>query len=64
MSDSDTPLRQQLDDAIDKVRRELEIVRFPTNVGGGADNREVIAELENELQQLVEARGHVGPHET
>jgi hypothetical protein len=63
MPDSDEPLRAQLDEAIDKVSRELEIVRFPTNIGGGADNREVIAELETELQALKAARANVGPYD-
>ena len=60
---SDKPPRQQLDEAIDKVRRELEILQSPTSIGGGADNREVIAELETELQALHEARANVGPHD-
>jgi len=60
---SDEHLRPQLDEAIAKVRRELEIVISPTNVGGGADNREVIAGLEAELQQLLEARAGLGPHD-
>jgi hypothetical protein len=45
------------------VRRELEILRSPTSIGGGADNREVIGELEAEYQALREARAHLGPHD-
>jgi hypothetical protein len=63
MSDSEQPLRAQLDAAIDKVRRELEILQSPTTVGGGADNREVIAQLEAEYRELREARAGVGPHD-
>jgi hypothetical protein len=63
MSETDKPLREQLDDAIARVQRELEILISPSSIGGGADNREVIAELEAELAQLKEARGHVGPHD-
>ena len=55
MTESDRDLRRELTEARDKVRRELEIVRFPTNVGGGADNREVIAQLEAELAELEAA---------
>jgi hypothetical protein len=64
MSDSDRPLRAQLDEAIDRVRRELEILRSPSSIGGGADNRSVIADLETELRELEEARADVGPHDT
>ncbi len=63
MSESDQPLRQQLDDAIARIQRELEILVSPSSIGGGADNREVIAELEAELAQLKEARANVGPHD-
>ena len=63
MSDSEKPLREQLDEAIAKVRRELEILQAPSSIGGGADNRSVIAELEVELLQLRDARASVGPHE-
>lgn len=64
MSDPETPLRQQLDEAIATLRRELEILRSPSTIGGGADNRAVIAELEAELHELREARAQVGPYET
>jgi hypothetical protein len=64
MSETDKPLRQQLDDAIARVQRELEILMSPSSIGGGADNRGVIADLEAELVQLKEARANVGPHHT
>jgi hypothetical protein len=64
MPESDKPLREQLDDAIAAVQRELEILRSPSSIGGGADNRSVIADLETELRGLKEARASVGPHET
>ena len=63
MSDSEKPLREQLDEAIAKVRRELEILQSPSSIGGGADNRGVIAELEAELLELKAARANVGPHD-
>ena len=62
MSDSDGPLRAELNEAIDRVRRQLEILRSPSGIGGGADNREVIAELETELRGVEESRAAVGPH--
>ena len=63
MSNSEKPLREQLDEALDRVRRELEILQSPSSIGGGADNRQVIADLEAEYQALREARANVGPHE-
>jgi hypothetical protein len=63
MPDDDRPLREQLDDAIEKVRRELEIIQSPSSIGGGADSRSVVADLEAELQALISARADVGPHE-
>ena len=64
MSESDVPLRDQLDEAIARVRRELEILISPSTIGGGADNRSVIHDLEVELKELQEARAGLGPHDT
>jgi len=61
MCDSERPLREQLAEAIDRVRRELEILRSPSSIGGGADNRSVITALETELHELEDARATVGP---
>ena len=61
MSESEKPLREQLAEAIDKVRRELEILQSPSSIGGGADDRSVIADLEAEYRQLVEAQANLGP---
>ncbi len=60
MSESDRALRQQLDDAIAKVRRELEILEAPSSIGGGSDDASVIRELQDELRQLEEARAGLG----
>ncbi len=64
MSQSETPLRDQLDEAIDRVRRELEILESPSSIGGGADSRSVVAALQSELRELQEARAGLGPHDT
>ncbi len=56
MSDSDSRIREELTDAINKVRRELEILQAPSSIGGPPDNGSVIADLEKELQRLLEAR--------
>jgi hypothetical protein len=61
MSDPERPLREQLDEAIDRVRRELEILQSPPTIGGGSDSRGVIAELEAEYRALEEARAGLGP---
>jgi len=63
MPETEKPLRAQLDEAIDRVRRELEILRSPSSIGGGADSRSVIADLEAEYRQLQEARANLGPHD-
>ena len=59
MADDERPLGEQLDEAIDRVRRELEIIQAPSSIGGGADSRSVVADLEKELQELIEARARV-----
>ena len=64
MSDSEKPLREQLDEAIGKVRRELEILIAPSSIGGGSNDVGVIRDLEAELRQLLEARSRVGPRDT
>jgi hypothetical protein len=51
---SEKPIHEQLVEARDKIRRELEILISPSSIGGGADNRSVIAELQDELRQIEE----------
>ena len=63
MSDSDKPLREQIDEAMAKIRQEIEILESPSSVGGGADNRSVIADLLAEYQGLKDARAGLGPHD-
>ena len=55
MAETDEDLRAQLIEARDKVRRELEILSAPSSIGGGADDRGVVGELEAELRELEEA---------
>jgi hypothetical protein len=54
--ESTQQLRQELTEAIDKVRRELEILQAPSSIGGPPDNGSVIAELEDELRRLQQAK--------
>ena len=53
--DEDRPLRAQLMEARDRIRRELQILVAPSSIGGGADSRSVIAALEAELAQIEDA---------
>ena len=59
MSEPDTSLRRELTEAIEKVRRELEILAAPSSIGGKPDDRSVIADLEAELRALEEARANL-----
>jgi hypothetical protein len=59
-NDNDEPLRPQLIEARDRIRRELEILMSPSSIGGGADSRSVIAALEQELAQIEDALANRG----
>jgi len=63
MQDSEKPLREQLDEAMDRVRRELEILQSPSSIGGGSNDGSVIADLEAEYLALKDARANLGPHD-
>jgi hypothetical protein len=59
-SDDDRDLRAQLTEARDRIRRELEILMAPSSIGGGADSRSVIADLERELAEIEAALANRG----
>ncbi len=63
MSESDKPLRQQIDDGMAAIRHQLERLREGPTMGDPSDDRTVIAELEAEYQALKEARAGLGPHD-
>jgi len=63
MSESDKPLRQQIDDGMAAIRHQLERLREGPTMGDPSDDRTVIAELEAEYQALKEARTAWGPHD-
>lgn len=63
MMDAGKPPREQLDEAIRRIRRELEILQSPSTIDGGADNRGVVADLRQELRELEAARANVGPQD-
>jgi len=61
MSETEEPLRPQLIEAIARVRRELEILRSPSTIGGGGNTGGVIADLEKELRELEDALANLRP---
>jgi len=60
---SDKPLRQQIDEGMEAIRRQLEQLRKGPTMGEPSDDRTVIAELEAEYQALKEARGRLELHD-
>jgi hypothetical protein len=62
MSESDKPLRQQIDDGMAAIRHQLERLREGPTLGGPSDDRTVIADLKAEYQALKEARIGLDPH--
>jgi hypothetical protein len=61
MSESDKPLREQMTDAMDRIREQLDRLRSGPTIGGPADDRSVIADLEAEFEALRRARADLGP---
>jgi hypothetical protein len=59
-NDNDEPLRPQLIEARDRIRRELEILMSPSSIGGGADSRSVVAALKQQLAQIEAALANRG----
>jgi hypothetical protein len=60
MSSSEPLTREQLTDAMDKIRHQLELLRSGPTLGGWSDDRTVIADLEAEFAALKEARAELG----
>jgi len=63
MSESEKPLRQQMADAMTKIRQQIEILRDGPTIGEAADDRSLIAELEAEYLALEEARAKLSSEE-
>ena len=63
MSESEKPLREQMTDAMENIRQQLELLRSGPTIGGPLDDRSVIADLEAEYQALKEARANLGPED-
>jgi hypothetical protein len=63
MSDSDKPLREQMSDAMEKIRHQIDLLRSGPTIGGPSDDRSVIADLEAEYEGLKAARAGLGPED-
>ncbi len=63
MSESDKPLREQIDEGMAAIRHQLERLREGPTMGEPPDDRTVIAALEAEYQALKETRIGLGPHD-
>lgn len=63
MSDPDVPLREQMSDGIEKIRKQLERLRSGPTIGGPSDDRSLLADLEAELEALKQARATLGPQD-
>ncbi len=59
MSESDKPLRQQMTDAMEKIRQQIDLLRSGPTIGGASDDRSVIADLEAEYEGLKAARANL-----
>jgi hypothetical protein len=63
MLESNKPLREQIDDAMEVIRHQLERLREGPTMGEPSNDLSVIAELEAEYQALKEARAGLGLHD-
>jgi len=63
MSESDKPLRQQIDDGMEAIRHQLERLREGPTMGEPSNDLTVIAGLEAEYQALKDARTGLRPHD-
>ncbi len=61
MSESDKPIREQMTDAMEKIRHQIDLLRSGPTIGGPSDDRSVIADLEAEYEGLRDARANLGP---
>jgi len=63
MSDPAKPLREQMTDAMEKIRQQVETLRSGPTMGEPSDDRSLLAELEAEYQALKEARAKLSSEE-
>lgn len=63
MSESEKPLGQQLADAMEKVRHQLDLLRSGPSIGGPLDDSSVIRDLKAEFEALKEAQANLSPED-
>ena len=63
MSEPGKALRQQMTEAMEKIREQVDLLRSGPSLGGPLDNRSVVADLEAEYLALKKARADVGPED-
>jgi hypothetical protein len=63
MSESDKPLREQIDEAMTVIRHQIERLREGPTMGEASNDVTLIAELEAEYLALKDARTGLGPHD-
>ncbi len=63
MSESEKPLSEQMADAMEKIREQVEILRDGPTMGEPSDDRTLLAELEAEYQALKAARAKLSSEE-
>ena len=63
MPESSKPLREQMTDAMEKIRQQVETLRSGPTMGEPSDDRSLLAELEAEYQALKEARAKLSSEE-
>jgi hypothetical protein len=63
MSGSKKPLREQMTEAMEKIRHQVEMLRDGPTMGEPSDDRSLLAELEAEYQALKDARSKLGSEE-
>ena len=60
MSETEKPVREQMTDAMETIRKQLDVLHAGPSIGGLIDDRSVIADLEAEFQALKEGRDKLG----
>jgi len=63
MSESEKPLREQMTEAMEKIRQQVETLREGPTMGEQSDDRSLLAELEAEYQALKDARAKLSSEE-
>jgi hypothetical protein len=63
MPHSEKPLREQMTEAMENIRQQLELLRSGPTMGGPSDDRSVIADLEAEFEALKAAKAGLGPQD-